>query len=149
MKKVGLDLGYANVKVVTEKNRFSFPSAVGTPDQGKFDALGSSNSETVRVGENWYNVGSKAVEQSIFTGHSEERGWFSSPEYTALLYSALLQIAGDKKSITIEKLITGLPVAFYEKDKGKLKEILVGKHAIQPWNEKVVTVNCWSDAFFA
>lgn len=127
MKTVGLDIGYMSVKCVIgigENGKFSIPSVVGTADVSRVSVAGNSNNMIVKFGDNSFLVGDAAVRQSRMTMRREDRHWFMSPEYLALAYAAIYKAVGDESKI---KLVTGLPVAFFD-DKSALEEVLSGYH---------------------
>ena len=133
MQTVGLDIGYMSVKCVTGlKSSFSIPSVVGTPDVSRISVKANYDNMVVQFSGNQYLVGSAAVNQSRMTMRREDRHWFMSDEYIALLYASLSTIGVKAKEI---KLVTGLPVAFFD-DKEAMKEILTGHHEWTMNNEK-------------
>ncbi len=122
---IGIDLGYANVKVVTSTQRIQFPSIVGTPEKSAFN-MGTLQDFTITLlsssaEKRTYNVGEAALEQSRFTTRQEDREWYKSTEYLVLLHAALSSLykEGHKEVI----VVTGLPVAFYESDKDAIRSL--------------------------
>lgn len=117
---IGIDLGYAAVKVVTSAQRIQFPSIVGTPEQSTFK-IGSAQTFTITLNDRAYNVGDAALEQSRFTTRQEDREWYKSQEYLVLLHAALSSLykEGHKECV----VVTGLPVAFYESDKAAIRSL--------------------------
>ncbi len=140
MNEIGLDLGYANVKVVTEGKNVIFPSLVGTPEASAFQVVGGS-SLRVTVADQLYNVGHSAVEQSRFVVRHENRDWYTSVEYLALFHGALASLWAN----TVPRqavIVTGLPVAFYESDKESLRALIEETvHQIRPDGRDNFSVN--------
>ncbi len=117
---IGIDLGYEAVKVVTSSQRVSFPSIVGTPEQSTFK-LGAESTFVIRINDRTYNVGEAALEQSRFTTRQEDRDWYNSQEYLVLLHGALSSLYKEGHREVV--VVTGLPVAFYESDKQKVRDL--------------------------
>lgn len=117
---IGIDLGYANVKIVTSTQRVQFPSIVGTPEKAAFN-MGTLQNFTITVNKRTYNVGEAALEQSRFTTRQEDREWYKSTEYLVLLHAALSTLY--KEGLKEVVVVTGLPVAFYESDKDAIRSL--------------------------
>ena len=120
LQPVGIDLGYAAVKIVTSAQRVQIPSIVGTPEQSTF-RFGADQIFTIRINDRVYNVGEAALEQSRFTTRQEDRDWYKSTEYLVLLHAALSSLyqSGHKEIV----VVTGLPVAFYESDQDAVRAL--------------------------
>lgn len=140
-KIVGLDIGYANTKIVTPEGTTIFPSVVGSPEQAKFDSINADHTMTIRIQNEWRNVGRGAVVQSENTIRRNERGWYSTPEYLTILHAALLQIAGNDHEVNLDWVVTGLPVAYFEDDREKVAEIVRGQHKVETLHNGVYSVN--------
>lgn len=127
---LGLDLGYNAVKVVSEKNRVVFASAVGTPDTARFTLSEKGATILTYNGESFF-FGEGAVSDSRLVTRREDRHWIESDTYekliVAALYHATWQEAQMKGSNEFGKvypaIVTGLPIAYYS-DKDKLAKIL-------------------------
>lgn len=121
---IGLDLGYSATKAVSGKKRITFPSVVGTPDRGRFsfseNGAGIILNEPARV-----QVGEDAVRQSRFINRREDRSWIESDEYYHLALAALTEVT--KATVAELRIVTGLPVAFYN-DQAILRDLLLGEH---------------------
>lgn len=117
---IGIDLGYANVKIVTSTQRVQFPSIVGTPEKSAFN-MGTLQNFTITLNQRTYNVGEAALEQSRFTTRQEDREWYKSTEYLVLLHAALSTLY--KEGLKEVVVVTGLPVAFYESDKDAIRSL--------------------------
>lgn len=126
MVKIGLDIGYSNVKVVTKDLQKIFPSAVGTADVSRFRLNASPESESQIIsipGDGTWMFGNEAVENSRTLHRREDRNWIDTDDYYRLFLSALSFVVGNQEV----KLVTGLPVSYYE-DKSKLETIMMGEH---------------------
>ena len=127
---IAFDIGYAYTKAISsDRPMFMCPSLVGKPDHGW--SLGESSTITIQIGDKEYFVGDSALVGSRFTERSEDRDWVHTPEYMALVHTALSQSTG----ITVANVfaVTGLPTAFY-KEKEYLEgfeQTLKGEHIIR------------------
>jgi plasmid segregation protein ParM len=123
------DIGYAYTKLYAgEDIKVRFPSVVGTPDWARF-SLNDAAVVAVTVGDVEYFVGDSAIIGSQFSERSEDRDWISTPEYMALFHAALSLVAG--MSSATMYLVTGLPIAYYRKDKDALEQTLTGEHVVR------------------
>jgi plasmid segregation protein ParM len=123
---VGLDVGYSAVKGVSGNRRVQFPSAVGTPEKGRFSLNGGSS--LVLLEPHHVQVGAGAVEQSRFLHRREDRQWIESDEWYALFLAALTELTRAKRAGLC--LVTGLPVSYFG-DREKLRERLLGSHTVR------------------
>lgn len=137
-EQIGIDLGYANIKIVWKGGEKQFPSIVGTPEESAFSALGEAGSFSIEIENKLYNVGEVAIEQSRFVSRHETRSWFESTEYLVLFHAALATILSAAADVQI---VTGLPVAYYKADKDALKDRLQGVHHIKYNGKDVFTIN--------
>lgn len=125
---IPIDLGYSHTKVISSSGqRIIFPSVTGTPDKSRFSLNGHSDG-IILTSPYHKLVGETVEEQSLFTQRWEDRDWFRTDEYMALLYTALTEITTTFHANI--NLITGLPVRFYEQDRGDLKLRLLGRHEV-------------------
>lgn len=124
-KIMSIDVGYANTKVVHADGRHVFPSIVGTPEKSAFKLRGESSAFQVKYNDRLYSVGETAIEQSRFTSRPESRDWIESEEYQVLMRAAFSRVQMGNWSTVV---FTGLPLAFFEGDAGKLEAIFEGIH---------------------
>ncbi len=128
MIKAGIDLGYNAVKVMSDRNVGQFPSVIGTPDRARFSLNGSGEDIVLTVpGDGTWLVGEGAITQSRFATRREDRGWIESEEYYRLMLAALTEATVGSAEI---KVVTGLPVAFYD-DRERLQARFLGEHRAQ------------------
>jgi plasmid segregation protein ParM len=123
---IGIDIGYAAIKAITDGRCATFPSAVGTPDKASFSINGTSG--IILEAPHNVSVGQEAVTQSRFLQRREDRGWIESTEWYALFLAALTELT--TASRVDVGLVTGLPVAFYG-DKPKVQAVLLGEHVVK------------------
>jgi plasmid segregation protein ParM len=122
---VGLDVGYYATKAVTRGPRALFPSLATRPVESllSLDGDGSILVSSERIGR-WL-VGEQAVRKGQ-AARKETAGWIDSPEWLALFYGALSAVT---QATQVEvSLVTGLPLADYNRDRAALRERLVGEH---------------------
>jgi len=141
--KVGIDLGYNAVKVVSDSGNKTFPSMVGTPEQSSY-GMGGRTTFTITHEDKMYNVGEAAIEQSRFAGRQEDREWINSTEYMILFLAAL---STQRTSGSVDmSIVTGLPLAYFEADRESVQERFEKVHHVYRDDRKVLTVNvrhCW------
>ena len=121
---IGLDLGYSEVKAKAKRRQARFASCVGTPDKARF-SFSEDSAGIVLVEPAHVLVGEQAVTQSRFVNRREDRSWIESDEYYYLALAALTELT--KATVAELRIVTGLPVAFYN-DKGVLRNLLLGEH---------------------
>ena len=133
--RAGLDVGYSYVKAIagagTSKPRqVIFPSVVGTLEKARFGVHDEeSGSTTFLAMPKQVQIGSGAVRQSRFISGREDRAWVESEEWYLLALAALSGLTkATKARFTV---VTGLPVAFYARDKSLVRARLLGEHKVQ------------------
>jgi plasmid segregation protein ParM len=122
---IGLDVGYAAVKAVSGQRRVTFPSVVGTPDRARF-SLNSQEDNIILTMPHHVLVGQRAVEQSRFVHRREDRAWIESDEYYHLMLAAFTELT--TATVAELRVVTGLPVAFYDGDRKALRDLFLGEH---------------------
>lgn len=124
----GIDIGYSHVKAISGNRRATFPSISGTPNETRF-SLGEDNHTIIlnTSGGNWM-IGQGAVEQSRFAARLEDRKWILSDEYYRLMLAAFTELTTATGPEL--RIVTGLPVAFYQEDRGNLQSRFLGEHTI-------------------
>lgn len=137
MIKAGIDLGYNAVKVMSDRKVGMFPSVLGTPDRARFSLNGASQDLLLTVpGDGTWLVGEGAITQSRFATRREDRGWIESEEYYRLMLAALTEATAGSVEM---KVVTGLPVAFYD-DKESLQARFLGEHKAQREGRRSQTI---------
>jgi len=122
---IGLDIGYSAVKAVSGHRWVTFPSVVGTPDRARFSLDGRGN-DIIFTMPDHVLVGWGAVEQSRFVHRREDRAWIESDEYYCLMLAAFTELT--TATVADLRVVTGLPVAFYDGDKRALRDRFLGEH---------------------
>lgn len=126
--RIGLDIGYSAVKVVSGQRRASFPTAIGTVDKARF-SVNSHEGALILVEPEHVQVGDAAIAQSRFVRRREDRAWVESGEWYNLFLVALTESTAAKRADLM--IVTGLPVAYFEGDRGVVRERLSGEHGVQ------------------
>jgi plasmid segregation protein ParM len=133
---VGMDIGYSRTKVIGDRARADFASVTGTPDRARFSLNGADKGIHL-VCPRPVLVGDLAVIQSRHIERREDRGWIESEAYHDLLLAALTELTtATHVDLTI---VSGLPVQFYERDKGTLAGLLAGEHKVQREDRRAQT----------
>lgn len=122
----GNDIGYDGQKVVGPFGQFYLPSAVGTVDKARF-SLGNDNTDIILdAGKGQRMVGEAAIRQSRFLSRKEDRGWITSTEYYHMMCAGFSEMSSASR-VDLD-VVTGLPIAFYERDKDQLRSVFLGEH---------------------
>jgi hypothetical protein len=77
-------------------------------------------------GDGTWLVGDRAISQSPFVDRREDRGWIRSDAYYRLVMAGFTELTSATSVDLV--VVTGLPVAFYSKDKNTLRDLLPGQH---------------------
>jgi len=126
----GIDIGYSAVKAIAGQRRVTFPSVVGTPERARFSLNGDGAHDIIleAVDGTAYLVGEGAVMQSRQVIRREDRAWIESEAYQRLMLAAFSELTRAKVvSLTV---VTGLPVAYFTRDKGTLRDSFLGEHRV-------------------
>lgn len=125
---IGLDIGYSDTKAIGgDDRRAHFPSVVGTPDKARF-SLNHTDGYIILTAPQHVQIGAGAINQSRFLKRREDRGWITSTEWAALFAGAMSELT---TSSVEARVVTGLPVNFFQGDKDALRSRLLGEHKIQ------------------
>ena len=122
----GLDIGYSSTKAYYDNGYFREPSIVGTYEDW-FAVEG--NRRVIELDGVRYLFGKDAIDQSQIVERREDRAWIKSDMYRRLMEYAVGFIA--MNSIYTEPeifVVSGLPLAYFQKDAPYLKNLLVGSH---------------------
>lgn len=123
---VGLDVGYSSTKVRHKGGAFQVPSIVGT-DEEWFSV--TDEKEKVEIDGERLLVGQAAINQSQIVQRREDRMWIKSPMYKRLLVYALVRAFLESDTSDTELcVVSGLPMAFFNRDAETLKSIILGDH---------------------
>jgi PRTRC genetic system protein D len=136
---IGIDIGYANTKIVSPRHKRIFPSIIGTPEKSQFKLMGATDT-VIKLDGRGYNVGESVIRQSRFSTRQESRDWITTKDYRVLMYAALASVAGGNGE-TQAHVVTGLPIAFHDLDKDMLKSVFEGVHAIEREGQSRIVVN--------
>ena len=124
---VGIDLGYSSVKAIGGTGRaITFPSVVGTPDKGRFSLNEHKDIVLDVPGNGVCLIGESAVMQSRFIDRREDRSWIEGDAYYKLMLASFSELT--MATVCELVVVTGLPVAFYARDKDSLRNRFLGEH---------------------
>jgi len=112
--KIGIDVGYANTKVVTKTGRDIFLSTV---EEGINDI--NKSTKVTYKGVN-YTVGEKTGKVSV------DLNKINDSTFEICLFTAIAK-AMKNKSVEDIELVTGLPIEYYKTQREALKKSLEGK----------------------
>jgi len=124
----GIDLGYSWTKALAGKRGVGFPSLVGTPDRARFSLNGAASGITL-IRPRHVQIGELAMIQSRHVERREDRAWIESEAYYDLYLAALTSLT--RSTFCRLVVVSGLPIQFYERDQGLLRERLLGVHSAQ------------------
>ena len=126
--RVGIDGGYSGFKATNGTTTTYLPSAVGTVNRARFSLDGQADIILDMAGKGEKMVGEVAIRQSRFLARKEDRDWINSDEYLYLMGATFSELT--TASRVDLHVVTGLPVAFYERDKKTLQERFLGEHRV-------------------
>lgn len=148
-----MDLGYGFVKAISAKTRkqIMFPSLVGSGHDlsvtGLFDGIKNDLSNIhVVFGDKEYFVGELAERESRTVSRVFEQERFDHI-YTKVLLNVAIQLVTDKEVNTVN-LSTGLPLDFFDSQRKRFRESLLGTQPYVYWKSgtykgenKKITIN--------
>lgn len=125
-----VDIGYSHTKGATDGRRTLFPSVWGEVQHSHLELdLASRNGYLqVETDDGAWFIGDAAIEQSGLQSRRQDRGWIDTPEYRALLLTAVTELSAST-CISIQ-LVTGLPVAYFA-DRANLVRWLRAAHQVR------------------
>ena len=133
---VGLDVGYRAVKAVSGGKKVQFASAV-SPYRSYDVGIGSA-AEPLALEVPWpIAAGDEAVLYYKRHRRHEDRGWWRTDDYLALVYLAISEMARGSADVHI---VTGLPASFFFRDKEHLEKRLSGVHTFRRVGRRSQTV---------
>ncbi len=145
IKLLSIDLGYDTVKVLTKKNKISFPSLAQKEDGGvlknlsfdvnnfKKDSRHDKNKMIIKLRNNdksysTFRIGDYVLNQDISTtSYSLSEDKHNKSEELAKFLAGIAMIEPSSNNIEIDKVITGLPIKFHNKYKSDFKERFEGR----------------------
>ncbi len=138
MISAGLDIGYSSTKVRHSGGSFRVPSIIGTNEEWfSMDA----KKETVEIYGEKLLVGKAAIDQSQIVQRREDRGWINTTMYKQLMTYALVRACNESGGQDTDIcVVSGLPMAFFNRDADTLKGLLIGLHSATI-NDVEVAVN--------
>lgn len=126
---LGIDVGYSHTKVVGKKGEDIFRSTV---KQGVIDV--NMNSTVIEYEGKKLTIG----ERGRITVATNK---IADPNFEPLLMTAILRNCDEKLSKVKVKLVTGLPIGWYKKQKDELKDFLFNKEITLGYRGKERTIH--------
>lgn len=145
MNIVGIDIGYGDVKIVSDSIEgclAGFPTLITPAKEGSFE-VSEQESKPITVGGKKYHVGEDAKKATHLLDLKFET-WLEEDEYMALYLKALSFVEPGVLSV-----VTGLPVSEYSRWKEFLSKKLVGSHEVDGKHYNVQTVKVMPQPFGA
>jgi plasmid segregation protein ParM len=124
---VGIDGGYSAFKAKNGQQAIYLPSAVGTVNKARF-SLNTHTDIILDAGAGQKMVGEVAIRQSRFLSRKEDRNWITGDEYKYLMAATFSEMS--TASLVNLQIVTGLPVAFYDRDRQTLQDQFLGEHRV-------------------
>ena len=129
---VVVDCGYSHTKAMADGKQepVIFPSVLGEVQQSHVELnLAERNGYLqVETKEGHWLVGDGAVRQSGMRTRRQDRGWIKTPEYKALVLSAVTELT-KSTNVSVE-IVTGLPIDYFD-DEQILRDRLLGVHTVK------------------
>jgi plasmid segregation protein ParM len=126
MISIGLDIGYSTTKARYKNGSFKIPSIVGTNEE--WFSVTNEKEKVVIDGEQLL-VGQSAIDQSQIVQRREDRGWINTTMYRQLMTYSLVRAFQSSNEMDNELcVVSGLPMAFFNRDAETLKGIVFGEH---------------------
>ena len=122
MVNVGLDIGYSSVKIRNDKKKIKFPSVVGNREE--WFSISDNDKSVFAYSGNEYLVGDNALDQSQVIERREDRNWIKTSMYDTLISYAIAYTLYVNDKINV---VSGLPLAYFNKDAEYLKNLLIGR----------------------
>jgi plasmid segregation protein ParM len=132
MMVLSVDIGYGYTKGVgADSVRFSFPSVIGTAEDIRFAAnlINGSTDRAVKFNEAEFFYGDQAVLQSRMQSTIFDRSRVHDSLYKMLFVSALVEMHKQAPDIERVRLVTGLPVEFFN-DRADVVSLFEGTYQI-------------------
>jgi plasmid segregation protein ParM len=122
---VGFDGGFYATKAISGERIAHFESFVVRPAESLF-SLNGHQTLIVSSQHGRFLCGAEAVKKGVTGARKETAGWIETPEYMSLFLAALSELT-EATQATVN-LVTGLPLADYQRDRAKLRDRLLGVH---------------------
>jgi plasmid segregation protein ParM len=122
---IGYDGGFYATKAISGERTAHFESFAVRPSESLF-SLNGHQTIIVSSQHGRYLCGAEAVKKALTGARKETAAWIETPEYLSLFCAALSELT-EATQATVN-LVTGLPLADYRRDKGRLRDQLLGTH---------------------
>lgn len=125
--QLGIDVGYYQLKYVSQSKRGAFSSISGRYNAANFSLNGHQDIVLNDAHGQWV-VGEGAVGQTRFLQRNEDGRWYQTPLYRRLMLAGFGQVTSGT-SVKM-RVVTGLPVANYQSGKKDVEELFSGQHRV-------------------
>jgi len=132
MMVLSIDIGYGYTKGVgADTVRFSFPSVIGTAEDIRFatNLISGDAESTITYGDWQFFYGEQALLQSRIQSTIFDRSRIHDQIYKMLFVAALVEMAKQAPDIERVRVITGLPVEFFN-DRTDVVQLFEGAYQI-------------------
>lgn len=126
---IGIDGGYSAFKAIIDGKTAYLPSAVGDVNESRFSLNGHEDIIIDVASKGKKMVGDVAIRQSRFLSRKEDRDWITKDAYLYLMGATFSRLTAASR-VDLQ-VVTGLPIAFYTRDKAKLQKRFLGEHRVQ------------------
>lgn len=129
IQTMGVDIGYSHTKVITDKGVDSFRSTVreGVIDINTTSTVIGYSGKDLTIGEH----GRITVDANKL----------DDGNFLPLLYTAILRNSDDNINEVKVNLVTGLPIAWYPKQKDRLTDKLTNNKAVVKYKGRIVNIH--------
>lgn len=124
---IGIDVGFHTTKAVCDKRESIFPSFV-TPYQASRVSMNHRDAISIQSESGHFLVGDQALRLGQ-GARQESAQWLGSPEWLSLFYSSLSELT--TSSNFTARIVIGLPLSDYDRDKKLIAEIVRGRHTFK------------------
>lgn len=131
MINAGFDMGYSFSKVVARGVAQRFPSICGNVERARFSLNGRDTGVTILniPDDGMWVVGSGALRMSRFVARQGDRDWIEGRAYLRYYLAALTELTLANQVEV--RVVTGLPVTYFSRDREKVVERLLGEFRVQ------------------
>lgn len=124
---IGIDVGYHATKAVVGERQTIFPS-FAAPYAASRVSLNHSDAIAVQSDSGHFLIGDQALRLGQ-GARQESARWLGSPEWLSLFYASLSELTAATNFQA--RIVLGLPLADYDRDKRIIAEIVRGRHSFK------------------
>lgn len=124
---IGIDIGYYATKAVVNDRQVVFPS-FAAPFTASRVSLNHRDAIAIESESGHFLVGDQALRLGQ-GARQESAQWLGSPEWLSLFYASLSELTTATNFAA--RVVIGLPLADYDRDKRAIAEIVRGRHSFK------------------